>query len=77
MVGGQTGRPIAGAELTVVSGANRNARVNSDAGGRYLFTDLEEGRFTVTIAARGFATATPVVDLYHDVDATFALTPLK
>jgi hypothetical protein len=73
--GAQVGGPIAGAELTVLSGSNTNARVTTDAGGRYAFTALESGRFTVAIAAPGYQRATPVVDLYRDIEANFALKP--
>lgn len=72
---GQVGSPIAGAELSVVSGVNINAKVTTDASGRYLFTGLESGRFTVAVAARGYLRATPIVDLYRDTEANFALAP--
>ena len=72
---GQVGSPIAGAELSVVSGVNMNAKVTTDVSGRYLFTGLESGRFTVAVAARGYLSATPVVDLYRDTEANFALAP--
>ncbi len=75
MEGTRTGGPIAGAELSVVSGVNSNARVLSDATGRYLFEGLESGRFTVSVSAPGYVSATPVVDLYRDTDANFALKP--
>jgi hypothetical protein len=73
--GAETGGPIAGAELTVIDGINLNARVTSDAAGRYVFTGLESGRFTVSIAASGFVGVVPVVDLYRDIEVNFALKP--
>ena len=73
--GVRLGGPISGADLTVVSGANVNAKVKSDASGRYVFDNLEGGRFTVAIAARGFVSASPVVDLYRDTEANFVLKP--
>lgn len=71
--GVRIGSPIAGAELTVVSGANTNAKVRTDAAGHYVFAGLESGRFTLAIAAPGYVKATPVVDLYRDIDVNFAL----
>jgi hypothetical protein len=75
MSSGQPARPIPGAELTVVSGVNANARVSSDAAGHYDFSALDSGRFTMAISAPGFVSATPVVDLYRDTEVNFALTP--
>ena len=75
MAAGQPGQPIIGAELTVVSGVNTNARVISDAAGHYDFSSLDSGRFTMAIAAPGYVVATPVVDLYRDIEVNFALTP--
>lgn len=73
--GGQIGNPIAGAELVVVNGTNANAHVTSDGGGHYAFAGLESGRFTVSITAPGFVSASPIVDLYRDTEVNFALTP--
>ena len=73
--GAGPGRPLAGAELTIVEGVNKNASVISDAAGHYKFAALESGRFTLTIAARGFVSATPVVELHHDTETDFALRP--
>jgi hypothetical protein len=67
--------PIAGAELTVVSGVNMNAKVTTDNAGNYVFPSLDSGRFTVTIAKPGYVSATPVVDLYRDTEVNFALQP--
>jgi hypothetical protein len=75
MEGGQVGRPIAGAELTVVSGVNVNTKVTTDSAGRYVFSALESGRFTVAVAAPGFVSTRPVVDLYRDIQVNFALRP--
>ncbi len=71
----KVGAPIAGAQLTVISGANHNLTVSSDSRGRFAFTHLDSGRFTVAIAAPGYVSATPVVDLYRDIEANFALSP--
>jgi hypothetical protein len=59
--------------LTVLSGVNINAKVTTDILGRYVFTALESGRFTVAVAAPGYLSATPVVDLYRDIEVNFAL----
>lgn len=71
----RVGDPIAGARLTVIDGANSNHTVSSDGRGRFEFTNLESGRFTVAIAAPGYVSATPVVDLYRDIDVNFGLSP--
>ncbi len=68
-----SGAPISGAEFIVVDGVNVGARATSDAGGRFVFHELESGRFTVTIGAPGFVSVTPVVDLFTDLDVNFAL----
>jgi hypothetical protein len=73
--GGRVGNPIAGARLTVIDGANLNATVDTNAAGQFAFESLDSGKFTLTIAAPGFASATPVVQLYRDIEANFALTP--
>jgi hypothetical protein len=73
--GEHVGAPIANAELTVISGANIDARVRSDAAGRYAFEALDGGRFTVSITAPGYIPATPVVQLYRDTEVNFALAP--
>ena len=67
--------PIRGAELVVIKGVNTNTKVLSDASGRYMFDGLERGRFTISIAAPGFVSVSPVVDLYRDIEVNFALTP--
>lgn len=73
--GARIGGPIVGAQLIVVKGVNLSAEVTSDAAGHYAFDRLESGRFTVAITAPGYATANPIVALYKDIDATFALAP--
>ena len=75
IVGSQLGSPIAGAELTVLSGVNANVTVTTDDSGRYVFTALERDKFTVVIAAQGYVPVNPVVNLYRDVEANFALKP--
>ena len=67
--------PIAGANVAVINGVNKDARTTSDAAGRYAFPALDKGRFTVSITAPGYAGITPVIDLYEDVSADFALKP--
>jgi hypothetical protein len=69
------GSPIAGAELTVVTGVNSNTKVRSDGAGHFAFAALEADTFTVTVAASGYVSAAPIVNLYRDIDASFALKP--
>jgi hypothetical protein len=65
---------IAGARLTIESGVNTNAQVTTDADGHYVFTGLQPDGFSVLIEAAGFTSITPRVNLFTDVDATFALS---
>jgi hypothetical protein len=75
IVGTGTVAPVAGAQLTVVNGVNLNATTKSDSSGRYVFDALQSGRFTVSITAPGRAGISPVVDLFRDIEADFALKP--
>ena len=68
-----SGSNIAGARLTVLTGANATAHVTTGADGRYLFENLSGGRFNVLIEASGFASIQPRVDLFRDIEANFAL----
>lgn len=71
--GAQLAGPIPGARLTVQDGTNKGAQVTSDSSGRYIFTDLEGGRFTMVIEATGFVSVAPVVALSRDIEVDFAL----
>ena len=73
--GAKVGGPIVGAELQVVKGVNTSARVWTDSSGHFVFETLEPGRFTMTVSAAGHPTASPVVDLYRNIDVSFALQP--
>jgi hypothetical protein len=68
-----SGAAITGADLVVLNGPNQGVEVTTDAAGHYVFPRLESGRFTMTIDAPGFVRVNPIVDLYHDLDVTFAL----
>jgi hypothetical protein len=70
LAGGQ----IAGARLTVLNGVNKDAQATSDATGHYAFTSLQSGKFNVLIAADGFSSITPQVNLFVDLDVKFALS---
>lgn len=72
---GGIGRPIQGAQLTVITGVNANVQVTSDTSGRFVFDGLTADRFNVAIEAPGYVSVTPMVHLYKDVDANFALEP--
>jgi hypothetical protein len=67
--------PLGGATLTVIDGVNLDARTTSDSAGRYAFHALEGGRFTLWITAPGYSAVTPVVELFQDTGANFALPP--
>ena len=72
-VDGTTVMPIAGADLTITDGVNKNARTTTDALGRYAFAALDAGRFTLTISAPGHSAITPLIELHEDTGANFAL----
>jgi hypothetical protein len=71
--GGRIVGPIPGARLTVQDGTNQGAQVASDSSGRYAFTELEGGRFTMLIEASGFVSVAPLVALSRDIEVDFAL----
>jgi len=71
--GGRLAGRIPGARLTVQDGTNKGAQVTSDSSGRYVFTDLEGGRFTMLIEASGFVSVAPEVALSQDIEVDFAL----
>jgi hypothetical protein len=75
MAGARLGPPVVGAELTVTSGVNSNARVMTDHSGHFAFDALETDKFTVAINAPGFVGLTPFVNLFGDTDVTFVLKP--
>ena len=72
-----SGGRIAGARLMVLDGPNRDVQTTTDAAGRYAFQSLERGRFSVLIEASGFVSITPLVDLFRDIEATFALAETR
>jgi hypothetical protein len=65
---------IAGAKLTIVTGVDKDAQVTTGADGHYVFAGLQPDGFSVLIEASGFTSITPRVNLFTDVDATFALS---
>jgi hypothetical protein len=73
-VSSMAGVRIAGAHLTVLTGANKDTEVDTGADGRYQFEHLQTGSFSVLIQAPGFASITPKIDLFSDIDANFALS---
>jgi hypothetical protein len=73
--GTQIGRPISGAQLTIVSGVNANTKSSTDSGGHFVFPSLDNGKFNLTISAPGYASATPVVELFEDTEVDFVLKP--
>jgi hypothetical protein len=73
--GARVENPIAGAQLTVLTGANTNAHVATDAAGHFVFTGLETGKFTLSIAAPGYISISPAVELWADLQVNFALKP--
>jgi hypothetical protein len=73
--GSRVAGPVPGAELTLTDGARLTAKATSDTDGRYVFTGLETGRYTIVIVARGYVSVTPAVNLYRDTEANFALQP--
>jgi hypothetical protein len=75
MDGGRVGGPIAGAQLTVSTGATDVEKVRSDTAGRFVFASLASGGFTLTITAPGYVGVAPPIELYKDMEVNFALAP--
>ena len=72
-VGTIGGSPIAGARLTVIDGVNTGVQTQTAANGRYVFGNMTNGKFTMTISAPGFVSVSPLVVLSGDTDVSFAL----
>jgi len=68
------GGQIAGARLTVLNGVNKDAQATTDATGHYAFASLQSGKFNLLIAADGFTSITPQINLFSDLDVKFALS---
>jgi hypothetical protein len=66
---------ISGARLKVLNGLNQDTQVTTDSDGHYVFAGLQPDSFDVLIEAAGFASITPRVNLFRDVDVTFVLQP--
>jgi hypothetical protein len=73
--GSRVAGPIAGAQLTLTNSTGLNVKAASDSDGRYVFSGLATGRFTIVVEARGYVRITPEVNLYRDTEANFALQP--
>jgi virginiamycin B lyase len=59
----RSGTAVAGAVVSVKrEGGIATVSVYADASGRYHFTDLPDGRYTLRVAAPGFATASQPID---------------
>src|SRR5436190_726004 len=71
--GGQLTGQIPGARLTIQDGANQGVQISTDSSGRYAFSSLEGGRFTMVIEASGFLSVAPIVALARDIEVDFAL----
>jgi hypothetical protein len=67
------GPGVAGAQMTLTAGDVVKANTTSDPSGHYVFSDVETGRFTLTISAPGFVTLTPAVNLDRNMAADFGL----
>jgi hypothetical protein len=71
--GSQLAGLIPGARLSIQDGPNQGMRVLTDSSGRYTFSNLAGGRFTMLIEASGFVSVTPEVALSRDIEVDFAL----
>lgn len=61
------GQPVAGAVVTVVDGAGKTRRVNTDAQGAFVVEGLAPGAGTLTLSKEGFADLEQHVDLVGGV----------
>ncbi len=73
----QTGRPIAGARVSVAS-PTQNATATTDPQGRYGFLSLGPDTYTLTITAPGYQAFTqPGITVIADQTQTFNFAPTK
>lgn len=68
---------VAGASVTVLDGANANSTTTTDAAGRYTFTGLSAGGFTVRVRRDGHDDALRGVSLTTSTTADFTLTAAR
>jgi hypothetical protein len=71
-----TGLPVVGATINIIEQAHA---INSDVDGYYIIDELEQGEFTVTCHATGFAVPEPFVitlGVNDSVIHNFALSPI-
>ena len=76
VVTGYEGAALQGAMLEVMDGVNKGQRVVADAQGRYGFTDLQAGGFTIQASAVDYAMATKPITLTADTSVDFELRVL-
>ena len=57
------GQPVAGASVAILDGVNANRAATTDSSGRYSFTGLTGGGFTMRVRSDGFDDATRSVTL--------------
>ncbi len=73
----EAGTAVAGASVSVLDGANANRSTTTDAAGRYTFTGLSAGGFTVRVRRDGHDDALRGVSLTTSTTADFTLTPAR
>ena len=76
VVTGYEGVPLLGATLEILDGTNRGQRVITDVQGRYGFTGLQPGGFTIQASAVDYATLTNPVTLIADMSLDLTLRVL-
>jgi hypothetical protein len=76
VVTGYEGAALLGATLEILDGANRGQRVVTDVEGRYGFTGLQPGGFTIQASAVDYATTTKPMALTADSAVDFQLRVL-
>ena len=73
IVTGYEGAALQGATLEVLDGANKGRRAVTDAQGRYAFSGLQAGGFTIEASAVDYATSTQPVTLTANSSVDFQL----
>jgi hypothetical protein len=69
----EAGQAVAGATVTVLDGANANAATTTDNAGRYTFTSLSTGGFTVRVRRDGHDDALRGLTLTTSTTTDFTL----
>ena len=72
-----SGRPLAGASIAIVDGANVSRTATSDEAGAFRLTDLAQGGFTVRARYTGYDSVFASINLIADSGVDFQMRPVR